>query len=168
MARIDRLKRSVGTATKRTFPSQAAQMLVTAGLARGRVLDYGCGFGLDPDHFGWEGFDPFYRPAEPLGHYDTITCTLVLNVLSRNNRARVLHRIQQLLAPGGRAYLAVARNLPREGKLGIRHCIQNYVVLDLPTIFEHGMIAIYELRQDDVVVDRTRDFTSRRDAGRDR
>jgi hypothetical protein len=30
------------------------------------------------------------------------------------------------------------------------------------------MIAIYELRQDDVVVDRTRDFTSRRDAGRDR
>lgn len=168
MARIDRLKRSLGTATKRSSPSQAAQVLVAAGLARGRVLDYGCGFGFDPDHFGWEGFDPYYRAQEPAGRYDTITCTLVLNVLSRNNRATVIRRIQHLLVPEGRAYLAVARNLPRTGKLGIRHCIQNYAVLDLPVVFEDGMIAVYELRKDDLVVDRTRDFTSRRDAGRDR
>lgn len=80
----------------------------------------------------------------------------------------MIRRIQHLLVPEGRAYLAVARNLPRTGKLGIRHCIQNYVVLELPVVFEDGMIAVYELRKDDLVVDRTRDFTSRRDAGRDR
>jgi hypothetical protein len=163
--RIDRQKRSLGTARKRTAPSRTAQLLVDRGLARGRVLDYG--FGLDADTFGWEGYDPFYRPPAPVGPYDTIVCTLVLNVLSRNNRAKVLARIRDLLAPTGRAYLAVARNLPPTGKLGVRHCLQNYVVLSLPLVFEDGELAIYVLRKGDPVDDRTRDFRSRRDARRD-
>jgi SAM-dependent methyltransferase len=164
VARIDRLKRSVGTATRRTAPSRAAQLLVSRGLIRGRVLDYGCGFGLDADTFGWEAYDPYYRPREPVGSYDTIVCTLVLNVPSRNNRAKVLRRIQALLAPDGRAYLGVARNLPETGKLGVRHCIQSYVVLSVPVVYQDLELAIYELRKDDTVVDRTRDFLGRRDA----
>ena len=124
----------MGTAVKRAAPSRAAQTLVARGLVRGRVLDYGCGFGLDAETFGWEAYDPYYRPEPPSGPYDTIVCTLVLNVLTRNNRAKVLRRIQALLAPDGRAYLGVARNLPETGKLGVRHCVQNYVVLSLPVV----------------------------------
>lgn len=138
------------------------------GLVRGRVLDYGCGFGLDADTFGWHAFDPYYRPSEPEGVFDTIVCTLVLNVLTRNNRARVVARLAELLADDGTAYLAVARNLPMEGKLGINHCVQSYVVLSLPTVLEDNELAIYTLRRDDHVLDTTMDFVSRRDARRGR
>ena len=100
MARIDRSKRAMGTAVKRDKPSQAAQILVGHGLVRGRVLDFGCGFGFDADRFGWESYDPFYRPKEPEGVYDTIICTLVLNALSRNNRCELLGIEQPIvLAP---------------------------------------------------------------------
>src|SRR5262245_20569322 len=136
MARIDRGKRALGTAVKRDKPSQVAEVLASRGLVRGRVLDFGCGFGLDADHFGWESYDPFYRPQEPSGAFDTIVCTLVLNALSRNNRAKVLTRLQELLTAEGIAYLGVARNVPVTGKLGVHHSLQNYVVLTLPLIFE--------------------------------
>jgi hypothetical protein len=63
MARIARQKRWVGTALKRTSPSRAAVLLVSRGLVRGRTLDYGCGFGLDADTFGWDADDANYgRP----------------------------------------------------------------------------------------------------------
>jgi ATP adenylyltransferase len=135
VARIDRAKRSLGTALKRTKPSRAASILVGRDLVRGRVLDYGCGHGFDADHFGWDGYDPYYRPIEPVGPYDTILCTLVLNTLGRRNRAAAIERIRGLVAPDGRAYLAVARNLPLEGKLGVNHCPQSYVRLTLPVVF---------------------------------
>jgi hypothetical protein len=89
MTRIDRSKRALGTALNRDKPSQAAEVLVARGLVKGRVLDYGCGFGFDANQFGWESYDPYYQPREPEGQFDTIVCTLVLNALSRNNRARV-------------------------------------------------------------------------------
>ncbi len=125
MARIDRAKRSLGTAVKRTKPSIAAQILVDHGLIDGRVLDYGSGYGFDANYYGWESFDPYYRPTLPHGPYDTIVCTLVLNVLSRNTRAKALAHIQELLGEKGRAYLSVARNVPVTGKLGIHHSLQN-------------------------------------------
>src|SRR4051794_41265829 len=84
---------------------------------------------------GWDAYDPYYRPAEPAGSYDTIVCTLVLNALSRNNRAKVLAHIQALLVEDGRAYLGVARDLPYTGKLGMHHSLQNYVVLTLPWVY---------------------------------
>src|SRR5262249_19656154 len=149
-------------------PSRAATELLARGLVRGRVLDYGCGYGLDADWFGWQGFDPYYRPCEPEGPFDTIVCTLVLNVLSRNNRPKVIARLQSLLAADGCAYVSVPRNVPVGGKLGVQHCLQNYVVLSLPMVLEDDELAIYVLRADDQVVDATRDFVSRRDARRDR
>jgi hypothetical protein len=129
MARIDRSKRAVGTAVRRSKPSRAASILVDQGLARGRVLDFGCGFGFDADLFGWEAYDPFYRPSPPKGPYDTIVCNLVLNVLSRNRRGEVIAEIRRLLTSDGCGYLAVPRNLPSSGKLGIHHSLQNFVVL---------------------------------------
>jgi hypothetical protein len=168
MARIDRSKRAMGTAVKRDRPSQAAEGLVGKGLVRGRVLDYGCGFGFDADHFGWNSYDPFYRPKEPEGEYDTIVCTLVLNALSRNNRARTLEKIRGLLAADGVAYLGVARNVPVAGKMGVHHSLQNYVVLTLPVVFEDEKLAIYAFRKSDEFEDRTKDFVSLRDRRRDR
>jgi hypothetical protein len=166
MARIDRGKRALGGAIKRRKPIYAATVLVECGLVRGRTLDYGCGYGLDAATFGWEAHDPYYRPIEPVGVYDTIVCLLVLNALSRTNRARVTERIRTLLAADGRAYLAVARDLPITGKLGMHHSLQNYVVLTLPLVFEDERIAIYALDTQAVFEDKTRDYLSRRDRRR--
>ena len=103
MARIDRGKHALGGAIKRTRPSHAANVLVDRGLVRGRTLDYGWGYGLDAATFGWVAYDPYYRPIDPVGPYDTIVCILVLNALSRANRARVIERVRGLLAADGRA-----------------------------------------------------------------
>jgi SAM-dependent methyltransferase len=168
MARIDRSKRAMGTAVKRDKPSQAAQVLVRLGLTRGRVLDYGCGFGFDADYFAWKSFDPFYRPKEPSGPFDTIVCTLVLSALSRNNRAKVLERIRDLLATDGIAYLGVAHNIPVTGKMGVNHSLQNYVVLTLPSVYADENLEIYEYRKDRQFKDKTKDYASRRDRRRDR
>jgi SAM-dependent methyltransferase len=168
MARIDRGKRAMGTAVKRNKPSQAAEVLVGQRLVRGRVLDYGCGFGFDADYFGWESYDPFYRPKEPDGEFDTVICTLVLNALSRNNRAKALEKIRRLLATNGIGYLGVARNVPVTGKMGVHHSLQNYVVLSLPLVFEDEMLAIYAFRKADEVKDKTKDHVSSRDRRRDR
>jgi hypothetical protein len=163
MARIDRGKRALGGAIKRSTPSRAATILVERGLAIGRALDYGCGYGLDAATFGWDAYDPYYRPAAPAGPYDTIVCTLVLNALSRNNRAKVLAHIQALLAEDGRAYLGVARDLPYTGKLGMHHSLQNYVVLTLPSVYVDAQLEIYRLSKTAPFADKTREYTSRRD-----
>jgi hypothetical protein len=166
MAPIDRGKRALGGAIKRAKPSRAASLLVERRLAVGRVLDFGCGHGLDAATFGWDAYDPYYRPIEPAGPYDTIICTLVLNALSRNNRAKALGHIRELLADDGHAYLAVARDLPRSGKLGMHHSLQNYVMLTLPSIYVDNRIEIYDLTKDAAFEDKTQDFMSPRDRRR--
>lgn len=163
MAHIDRSKRALGGAVKRKIPSRAASILVERRLIVGRTLDYGCGYGMDADTFGWDAFDPYYRPAPPVGPYQTIVCTLVLNALSHNNRAKVLANIQALLAEDGRAYLGVARDLPLGGKLGMHHSLQNYVVLTLPSVHADERLEIYALGKDSSYIDKTRDYMSRRD-----
>jgi hypothetical protein len=168
MARVDRSKRALGGAIKRAWPSYAATVLVEQGLIHGRTLDYRCGYGLDAATFDWEAYGPYYRPIEPADPYDTIVFILVLNALSRANRARVIERIRALLATDGRAYLAVARDLPVTGKLGMHHSLQNYVVLTLPLVIEDGRIAIYALDVQAVFEDKTRDYLSRRDRRRGR
>jgi hypothetical protein len=100
----------------RRQPSRAATLLVGRDLIRGRVLDCSCGYGLDARQFGWEAYDPYYRPVEPVGPFDTIVCTLGLNVLSRPT-GRGHRPSPGVAAPDGRAYLTVARNLPVTGRL---------------------------------------------------
>jgi len=168
MARIDRQKRAMGGAVKRTKPSQAARVLVDRLLTVGRVLDYGCGYGYDADEFGWDAYDPFYRPTNLVGSYDTIVCTHVLNALTRNNRASVIQDVRALLADEGIAYLAVRRDLPISGKSGINHSLQNYIVFTLPSIFEDDKLKIYEMTKKAEFDDKTKDFKSLRDRRRDR
>jgi hypothetical protein len=150
---------ALGGAIKRS-PSRAASILVKRNLVIGRTLDYGCGYGLDAATFGWDAYDPYHRPNEPAGPYDTIVCTLVLNALSRNNRAKVLARIQVLLAEDGRAYLGVARDLPSAGKLGMHHSLQNYVVLMLPSVYADAQLDL--LKKTAMFTDKTGEYMSRR------
>lgn len=141
---------------------------MSLSLVRGRALDYGCGHGLDANTFGWDAYDPYYRPVKPAGPYDTIVCTYVLNALSRNNRTRVLMRIRELLAGEGTAYLAVPRDLPRAGKLGVHHSLQNFVVLTLPVVHTDDKLEIYVMSKDGPFEDKTKDYASPRDRRRDR
>jgi len=161
MAKIDKQKRAWGGAIKRTKPSAAASLI--AGATRGRVLDYGCGHGFDADHHGWESFDPFYRPNKIEGPFDTIVCINVLNALSRNNRHKVIGKIRDLLTDDGTAFLAVPRNIPKTGKLGIHHSLQNYVVLTLPSFHCDEKLEIYQLTKESSFKDKTKEYMSPRD-----
>ena len=121
------------TAIARSKPSAPIRHLHQAGLLVGRCLDYGCGRGMDADTYGMEGYDPTWRPREPSGRFDTITCTYVLNVVDEAAQEAILAAVRGLLAPGGAAYISVRRDLPREGMQG-RGCWQRYVTLDAPTL----------------------------------
>lgn len=147
-----------GGAPERKVLSKTAQVLIEGNLVRGRVLDYGCGLGFDADQQGWEAYDPYYRPGQPTGPYDTIIVNHVANILTRASRGELFRTVNALLAPGGVAFLSVARNIPVSGKPGPRRRIQNYVVLTLPSIFADDEEEIYRLAKDDAFEDRTREF----------
>lgn len=168
LARIDRQKRSLGGAVKRTKLSRATEILLSLQKLHGRVLDFGCGYGFDADHFGWDGFDPYYRNVAPCGPYDYIVCNYVLNALTRRNREKAISQIRELLAEDGHAFLAVSRDLPVTGELGLHHSIQNYVVFTLPSIYLDDKVEIYKMDKGSEFEDKTKEHVSRRDKRRDR
>jgi SAM-dependent methyltransferase len=116
------------------------------GLIEGRVLDYGCGRGFDAGHYGFDAYDPNWRPRCVSGTYDTVTCIYVLNVVTGAVAADIILKVRRLLAPGGTAYIAVRRDIPRAGRKG-RGCYQRYVTLDAPAILlkETSSFAVYAL-----------------------
>lgn len=140
-----RFIKEMGGAVHRNSVSSGAAWLVNHNLVQGRVLDYGCGFGFDADHFGWQGFDPYYRQQPPQGKFDTILCNHVLNMLTRASRHSALNQIQDLLTETGVTWLIVPRNIPRIGKLAVRKRIQNYVVLSLPSAYADEALEIYRM-----------------------
>lgn len=92
--------------------------LLGLDLIKGEVMDYGCGRGTDTrvlklKKFKCDSFDPHWQPKiDKTKRYDTIICVFVLNVIeSEHERARVCRSIYSLLKPGGRAYVAVRRDL---------------------------------------------------------
>lgn len=140
-----RFVKELGGAVQRKTVSFAARWLVEHGHVKGRVLDFGCGFGFDADYYGWEAFDPYYRQAEPSGLFDTIICNHVLNMLTRGSRHQAMERMQELLEASGMAYLIVPRNIPTSGKLALRKRIQNYVRLSLPSVYADGSLEMYRM-----------------------
>ena len=108
------------TAIKRTDLSVPTRHLLQNNLLRGKILDYGCGFGYDTDElknrgFDIQGYDYYYRPNYPEGKFDTIICNYVLNVLEPYAQAEVMMNVSNLLKPNGTAYYAVRRDLTEEG-----------------------------------------------------
>ena len=150
-----RFVKELGGAIEHRQPSEAAKWLVDNGKISGRVLDFGCGHGFDADHYGWSGYDPYYRQTSPTGPFDTIVCNHVLNMLTRSSRLSALKTIQSLLDKDGVAWLIVPRNIPTTGKLGARKRIQNFVVLNLPTALVNDKLEIYQLRADSRITDKT-------------
>jgi SAM-dependent methyltransferase len=140
-----RFIKELGGAVRRGTVSKTARFLGERGLLRGRVLDYGCGFGFDAERFGWEAYDPHYRQKPPDGLFDTIVCNHVANMLTRDSRQKLFQAIHALLAPQGKAYMSVSRKIPRSGKVAMRKRIQNYVVLTMPSLFRDDELEIYRL-----------------------
>lgn len=108
------------TAIKRTDLSVPTRYLLQHNLLKGRILDFGCGFGFDTDELKRQGFDIvgydyYYRPDYPTGQFDTIICNYVLNVLESYAQVEVLMNVSNLLKPTGTAYYAVRRDLEEEG-----------------------------------------------------
>ncbi|ALF52871.1 HIT family protein [Nostoc piscinale CENA21] len=108
------------TAIERTYLSFPAKFLLNQKLLRGKILDFGCGFGNDvkllrEQGFDITGYDPYYLPDYPYGKFDTIICFYVLNVLFAEEQANVLMEVSHLLKPGGKAYYVVRRDIKKQG-----------------------------------------------------
>ena len=142
------------TAIHRTEKSLPTRTLLKKGLLKGRILDFGCGHGVDTDELREEGYDivgydNYYRAKLPTGKFDTIICHYVLNVLERAEQTEVLMQISELLKPSGNAYFSVRRDL--KDNIGFRfHHIhkawtyQTNVVLPYTTIYKNTSFEIYQ------------------------
>ena len=138
-------KASVKTAIKRKSLSLPAKWLNDKGLIKGAALDYGCGLGADAFLIGMDNYDPNYFPRRPIKKYDTITCTYVLNVLHPDDVPYVVDDIAKYLAPDGTAYIAVRRDIKKEGRTSIGTQQWN-VRLPLPILVEKkSRFCIYKL-----------------------
>lgn len=108
------------TAINRQFLSFPAKYLYSQNRLKGKILDFGCGYGKDVEILQKKGlditgYDPYYFPCYPQGKFDTICCFYVLNVVSQPEQETVIMQVSELLKPGGRAYFAVRRDIKREG-----------------------------------------------------
>lgn len=140
------------TAIWRNKLSAPSKWLFENEKLNGRVLDFGCGHGdlqkyLDPKI---DQFDPFWTPEVQfiglLGNYDTVVMNYVLNVLDPALVKPTLSQAAQCLRSGGILFVAVRRDLKKEGPTS--RGAQYNVELDLPVVFERkGQFCIYRLEQ---------------------
>lgn len=143
------------TAIKRDKRSFPLSILLKNNSIKGKVLDFGCGHGVDADflsekEYDIERYDPNFSPKYPNGKlFDTIICFYVLNVLEKAKEREVLAQISSLLSPEGRAYFAVRRDLNKEGKrFHVKHkkyTYQRNVYLDQKSVFKNKNCEIYEM-----------------------
>lgn len=141
------------TIKERKWPSFPTKQLLSRRLIRGKVLDFGCGLGIDvkflkTKNIDVTGYDPYYAPDYPTEKYDTIVCNYVLNILLPEEQAHVLMAISELLKPIGKAYFTVRRDIKYNGfRTHIKHKRKVYqcnVILPYKTIIKTEHCEIYE------------------------
>ncbi len=141
------------TAKERDKISMPARMIEQQGFIKGRVLDFGCGFGKDVEElkakgYEIEAYDPHYFPNYPEGKFDTILCFYVLNVLLPEQQAQVMMQVSNLLKPSGKAYFSVRRDITQDGyRNHFKHQKPTYqcnVILPFKSIFKNENTEIYE------------------------
>lgn len=144
------------TAKERDKLSFPTQWLLRHHYIQGKVLDFGCGLGADVRGLREKGFevtayDPYYAKSYPEGRYDTIICQYVFNVLELDYQERLLLHISSLLAPGGKAYISVRRDIRYEGfrmhKLHQKTTYQRLVSLSFPSVFNNDFCEIYKVER---------------------
>ncbi len=140
------------TAKKRSKLSFPARILQEKRLLKGKILDYGCGFGSDvrllkEKNYDIKGYDPHYYPDLPHDKFDTIICIYVLNVLTPEEQSKVLMHISSSLKTNGRAYFAVRRDIKYEGfrlhRIHKKPTFQCIVNLPYYSIFKNDFTEIY-------------------------
>jgi diadenosine tetraphosphate (Ap4A) HIT family hydrolase len=141
------------TIKEREWPSFPTKHLLSNGLIKGRVLDFGCGTGVDVEFLRGKGhdvigYDPYYAPDYPTGRFDTILCHYVLNVLLPEEQVAVLMAVSELLEPGGKAYFTVRRDIKRNGfRVHAKHNQKVYqcnVVLPFKSLVQAEHCEVYE------------------------
>lgn len=141
------------TAKERDKMSYPTRILLETDLLHGEVLDFGCGFGKDVEELKEKsinaiGYDPHYQPEYPERQFDTIICHYVLNVLQKQDQAKVLFEVSRLLKFGGKAYFSVRRDIANAGfRTHFIHKVKTYqtnVVLPFRTVFKNDNVEIYE------------------------
>jgi diadenosine tetraphosphate (Ap4A) HIT family hydrolase len=143
------------TVKERQWPSYPTKQLLNNKLLEGKVLDFGCGTGIDVaflkgEKFDITGYDPYYVSDYPTGKFDTIICNYVLNVLLPEEQAHVLMAVSELLKSSGRAYFTVRRDITQSGfrthsKNGNK-VYQCNVLLPYKSILTSEHCEIYEYR----------------------
>ena len=132
---------------RQSMVSAPLKALVQKGLLVGRVLDYGSGRGTDADKLGMEKYDPHYHSTRPKGKFDTVVSSYVLNVIHPVNIDDVVSDMYDLLKDGGKAYIAVRRDIKQEGYTSTG-TLQHHVVLNLPVESRMaGKFVIYRLER---------------------
>jgi len=136
------------TAISRNSPSVPMRRLNKAGrLGAKRMLDFGCGRGLDATTYGLDKYDPHYYPEKDwkVAKYDVITCNYVLNVIpTKEERTAVIEDIRNLLTKGGIAYITVRRDIKTQGYTK-RGTFQENITLNLAKLWENSSYCTYVL-----------------------
>jgi SAM-dependent methyltransferase len=118
--------------------------LKASGRIVGRVLDYGCGKGYDAQHLCADSYDPHFQPNMPVGTFDTILCTFVLNTIpSPEERESIVSDVLGRLNDGGRAYFTVRTDKARLNGRTSRGTWQGLVVMDAPIVAKGSGFVTY-------------------------
>lgn len=111
------------------------------------TLDFGCGRGYDAKTFMFDKYDPHFFPTVPFAEqYDRVVCNYVLNVIPKEEEAKVIKNIKACLKPGGIAYITVRRDIKKEGYTS-KGTFQRHVFLPYPKVREDSNFCIYEVKK---------------------
>ncbi len=100
------------SAIKRNKPSAPLLYLLKKKLIKGKVLDYGCGYGVDAEKIGADKFDPNFWNHRPTRTYNQILCFYVLNVVDSGvNKIRIIRDMWKLLKTNGKIFFALRNDI---------------------------------------------------------